>query len=220
MAKFFTNLMIVNFSVYLVLYTVLTTIAGYHYPKGILPCKFYETFKLDCSRRQLTDIPHLPLNITCLDLSHNELWRFIPSNTNGKISVNLEKLTSVFSGQKNLTRLDMSINRLRTISGSPLVALSSLQILIMHRSGVKFLSPSTFKGLYNLSNLDMSYSMFSTPPAGIFSDLTKLQSLSIKSSHLKNIASQVMTPLHALYHICIWILSILHHRYLEKDLRV
>ena len=195
--------MIVNFSVYLVLYTVLTTIAGYHYPKGILPCKFYETFKLDCSRRQLKDIPQVPLNITDLDLSHNQLWQFIPSKTNGKISVNLEKnyirliRTEEFDTSGYVNKQTAYYQWLPFCS--PFII--RLQILILHCSGVKFLSPSTFKGLYNILNRDLSYIMFSTLPAGIFSDLTKRQSLSIKSFHLKNIASQVMTPLHALSYL-------------------
>ena len=201
MANLFRNLMMLNFSVCFVLYTTLTTIAGYQYPKGILPCKFYETFKLDCSNRQLTDIPHLSQNISDLDLSYNQLWRFIPSNTNRKISMNLEKSTSAFPGQKNLIRLDLSRNKLRNISDSPFATLSSLQILVLQGSDIEFFSPSTFKGLYNLINLDLSKNKFSILPTGIFSSLTKLKSLNIKSYYLIEIPSQVMTPLHALTYL-------------------
>ena len=44
------------------------------YPSGTVACKTYVTSKMDCSHRNLVDIPVLDRNLTTvLDLSHNQL---------------------------------------------------------------------------------------------------------------------------------------------------
>ena len=144
------------------------------------------------------DIPLLPANITDVDLSHNQLWRFTPSHTTEKLSMKLKKSTSVFSGQKSLTYLDLAYNELNSISDSPFADLSSLQTLIMNHSGIVFMSKFTFKGLHNLKVLHLCFNQFHSVPSGIFSDLSKLQTLYMKSYYLTEIPSQVMAPLTAL----------------------
>ena len=173
-------------------------ITGYQYPTGILPCKLNKITIFDCSNRKLTDIPPLPSNITRLLLYGNKLWRITPPTTNGKISTNLKKIKSVFSGQVNLTYLDLSHNILRNIKDSPFADLSSLQTLILDSSSIKTIGQATFKGLYNLKHLNLSLNLFRSLPDGIFHDLSRLQTLYMKSNNLTRLPQQIMAPLQAL----------------------
>ena len=199
LARVVTYSMMLNLTVCFILYTTtLTFIVGYQYPRGILRCKLHKISKLDCSNRKLTDIPPLPPNITDLDLSYNQLVRFTPLKTNGKISMNMNKPKSVFSGQKKMTYLNLSRNKLNNLNDAFFADLSSLQKLFINYSEVQIISHSTFKGLHNLQILHFCFNPFHSLPSGIFSDLTKLQSLYIKSHHLTRVPSEVIVPLHAL----------------------
>ena len=76
------------------------------YPSGTLACKTYNTSKMDCSHRNLVDIPVLDKNWTTrLDLSHNQLK---------------EIHGAPFKNLTNLTSLDLSYNMISTLNSTVL----------------------------------------------------------------------------------------------------
>ena len=94
--------------------TTTTTHSNYSYPRGVLPCKLFETSKFDCSYRNLSAIPPLPNTITELYLNDNKIRKLEPG---------------VFSGKVNLTVVELQYNNVWSIKGylfKDLVSLTNL----------------------------------------------------------------------------------------------
>ena len=127
---------------------------------GSLACKTYNTSKMDCSRRNLVDIPILDKNwTTMLDLSHNQLK---------------EIHGSPFANLSNLISLDLSYNMISRLNSMVFKGLYSLLKLDLSRNNLFVLSSDVFSELHELVNLDISVN----PLYDISSEtFTKVQSL-------------------------------------------
>ena len=109
---------------------------------GTLACKMYNTSKMDCSRRNLVDIPVLDKNWTnTLDLSHNQL-----KEIHGTPFLNLSILTS----------LDLSRNRISILNSTTFRGLRLLLKLDLSENDVTDLSSDVFNDLHELLFLELS----------------------------------------------------------------
>ena len=163
--------------------TTTTTHSNYSYPRGVLPCKLFETFKLDCAYRNLSAIPPLPSEITELNLSHNKIRK-------------LEE--GAFSRTVNLTVIELQYNnvwRIREYLFSELVSLTSLSLKAI---ALRVLYPTTFHGLCNLRYLDLSYNFLFSLPHVVFSGLFSLRELRLKHNGFSVIPSNAFAPLQSL----------------------
>ena len=175
------------------------------YSSGTLACKTYNTSRMDCSRRNLKDIPVLDRNLTTvLDLSHNRLkeirgepFRNLSNLTHLDLSRNvISKLKStVFRGRYSLLKLDMFGNELSDLSSDVFSGL--LNLISLDIGGNPFLSITSSQTLATLSSLQylsMAYydSTLDDTLSG-FDRLTKLTSLTIWFN--TNITNTTFLPL-------------------------
>ena len=158
-------------------------ISDNEYPEGALPCKMFYSSRLDCSNRDLSEIPTLPINITWLDLSSNPL----------------ENVScGAFEGQGNLIYIDIGETDIQKIEGSPFIDLKAAQTLIVWYTYLRHLAPTSFRGLFNLLKLDLGSNFLRSLPKGIFVDLNQLQVLDIQNNNLMEIPSHAIAPLSSL----------------------
>ena len=135
------------------------------YSSGSLACKTYNTSKMDCSRRNLKELPVLDRNwTTVLDLSHNRL---------------IEIHGEPFCNLSNLTHLDLSRNVISKINSTAFRGLHSLVKLDMSWNELRTLSSDVFSGLLNLVSLDMCVNPILLIPSQTLATLCSLQYLSM-----------------------------------------
>ena len=107
------------------------------YPSGSLACKTYMMTKMDCSNRNLPDVPVLDQNLTTsLDLSHNQLTNI----TNAPF----EKL-------KILLMLNLSYNEISQMSSTTFRGLHSLVCLELKENELVDLPKDIFSDLPQLT---------------------------------------------------------------------
>ena len=155
----------------------------YKYPTGSIPCKLYDTSYLDCSLRDLTDVPPLPANVTQVDLAYNKI---------NSIS------QTAFSRQDQMIQLEIPSNCIESINGSPFKDLVELRFLNLIFSCLETLAPSSFQGLYNLLQLYLRFNLLTSLPTDIFSGLIHLQFLDLSFNLLTHIPSSSLAPLQML----------------------
>ena len=158
-------------------------ISDYEYPSGILPCKVFDSSHLDCSYRDLWEIPPVPANITWIDLSRNYLQNISHDS---------------FAEQGYLTDINLGDNYIQTIHGSPFMDLNAAQTLIVSHTLLDHLAPTSFRGLFNLLKLDLAFCYLRNLPGEIFDDLKKLQSLDIQFNYLTEVPNQSLSSLTSL----------------------
>ena len=139
---------------------------NFTYPKG-LPCKVYNTIQLDCSLRDLTNMPALyDRNVKSLDLSHNQIG-----------TVDATKFIHLGS----VELLDLSYNQLSTVSGTSFVHLISLEEvnLSWNKIGKVLFNVTLPLRILNLSFQTISYSKTLEIKAETFSGLQRLEVLDL-----------------------------------------
>ncbi|XP_064619632.1 chondroadherin-like protein [Lineus longissimus] len=127
----------------------------------------------------------LPLSgLRKLDLSRNHL----PGES---ISEN------VLQGLSGLETLDLSFNKLDTLSGNQLQRLTSLKTLSLRSSGVLVLTLTTFTGLTKLESLDISGNPTMILSDDALSPFLSLKSINLNSNQLPEFRSEVLAPVKA-----------------------
>ena len=173
---------------------------------GSLACKTYNTSKMDCSRRNLVDIPVLDKNwTTMLDLSHNQLKKIhgspfghLPLLRNLDLSSNMiYKLNSkVFKGLHSLEKLDLPVNKLTLLSRDVFSELRKLIYLNVDGNPLFYISSKTFTTLQSLQYLYISYIGFEPDTVtSNFRSLTRLRVLSISLALNGNVTDAIFRPL-------------------------
>ena len=178
------------------------------YPTGSLACKTYVMTKMDCSYRDLFEVPLLEQNsIIALDLSHNRLM-----NVSGAPFGKLQMLmmldmsyneiscmsSKAFKGLQSLKILNLEMNNLVDLPKRIFADLFNLLILIMHGNGLPRIPGETLAPLRScqmimLTNIQ-SY-LLEIDLSG-FQNLTNLHRLSIYGTHIKSITSDnILQPL-------------------------
>ena len=135
----------------------------YQYPSGSLACKIYNKTKLDCSNRDLVQVPMLDQNVTTsLDLSVNHL---------------VEIIGAPFEQLQNLHKLDLSSNKISQLSVAAFRGLHSLRSLYLNYNKLTNLPTDVFTDLSNLIYLDLGFNQFTVIPNHALSLLQSLQEL-------------------------------------------
>ncbi len=134
------------------------------YPHGSIICKVYNHTQLDCSARDLTCIPPLPMtaSLTGLTLYSNQLTVIPDDSFNGLhqlLHLNLSQnqisdiYTDSFKGLCQLLELDLSYNRIANLTDTPFQNLTSLHRLNLHGNWIRSLNSTSFSTLTNLEVL-------------------------------------------------------------------
>ena len=137
------------------------------YPSGSLACKTYSMTRLDCSNRNLPDVPVLDQNLTIsLDLSQNQLTNI----TN-----------SPFEKLKVLLKLNLSYNEISQMSSAAFRGLKSLTSLDLQENKLADLPSGIFSDLHNLLYLIMDSNWFTAIPGQVLAPLYSLRYLSFRN---------------------------------------
>ncbi|CAF1126727.1 unnamed protein product [Rotaria sordida] len=124
-----------------------------------------------CSHAHLKNIPHeqMPLDTEELYLDANDIQEIPLELTNRLIY---------------LIRIDLSYNKLRSISANIFLNLTRLETLILSYNKIRCLESASFKGLKNLRILSLHGNEISTIPEGSFNDLTALSHVALGGNPL------------------------------------
>lgn len=98
--------------------------------------------------------------------------------------------TTVFYNLKNLTKLDLSDNKIDNIKPESFSGLNNLRILNLRSNSIKFIQRYVFEDLKKLTNLDFSYNKINKIDAKSFAKLNLL-SLNLNNNKLTVIESFV-----------------------------
>ncbi|XP_052069608.1 toll-like receptor 4 [Mytilus californianus] len=151
--------------------------AGTFKPEPKFQCEnFYQKGELyvDCSNRNMTDIPNLPSNTAYLNLQHNLIGE-IPDNT--------------FENMYNLKVLDLSFNKIGSINQQVFYGLCDLRHLklknnYLNNSLSKRRANNSFEHLTNLTLLDLSYNNLQSINIQTFTGLANLKHLKLDHNEL------------------------------------
>ncbi|KAF6111519.1 slit guidance ligand 1 [Phyllostomus discolor] len=137
-----------------------------------------------CSNKHLQALPKgLPKNVTELYLDGNQ-FTLVP----GQLST-----------YKYLQLVDLSNNKISSLSNSSFTNMSQLTTLILSYNSLQCIPPLAFQGLRSLRLLSLHGNDISTLPEGIFADVTSLSHLAIGANplhcdcHLRWLSSWVKT---------------------------
>ena len=134
------------------------------YPSGSLACKAYNMTKMDCSNRNLHDVPVLDQNLTTsLDLSHNQLISITSNAPFQKLQILL---------------LDLSYNEISKMSSTAFRGLHSLESLDLQRNRLIDLPRDIFSDLHNVQFLNLNSNFFTAVPDQVLASLYSLRYLS------------------------------------------
>ena len=135
----------------------------YRYPSASLACKTYNKTELDCSNRNLVEIPTLDQNLTTsLDLSVN----------------NLPEITGApFEQLQVLLLLDLRSNGISQLSVIAFRGLYSLRVLFLNNNKLTDLPADIFADLSNLIIINLDLNEFKAMPNQALSSLKSLQTL-------------------------------------------
>ena len=133
------------------------------YPLGTLTCKTHEMTKIDCSNRNLIQVPMLDQNsTTMLDLSHNNL---------------LNITNAPFKKLQVLLTLYLSNNEISEMSPTAFRGLQSLENLDLQQNRLVGLPNAIFADLFNLRILDLGFNYFKAIPCQALASLYSLKIL-------------------------------------------
>ena len=204
-----TSLVLLLISVYYICLSN-TISALYGYPAGSLSCKMYEMTKMDCSYRDLFEVPMLDQNrITELDLSHNHLMN-ITGAPFGKLQMlmmlNLGyneiswMSSTAFNGLQSLKVINLQFNHLVDLANHIFVDLINLGGLILFANGFAKIPGETLAPLLScemlfLHNVDARSPTLEIGFSG-FQNLTNLWYLDIYATYIKsNTSNNFLEPL-------------------------
>ena len=136
------------------------------YLSGTVACKTYNTSKMDCSHRNLVDIPVLDRNFTTmLDLSHNQLK---------------EIHGAPFENLTILLNLNLNFNVISLLNSTAFKGLGSLQELhLSDNYPLHSLPQDIFSDLFKLVYLDLSGNGLYDTPRQTLATMFSLQYLSL-----------------------------------------
>ncbi|CAC5395034.1 unnamed protein product [Mytilus coruscus] len=146
------------------------------------PCaKFYKKGELniDCSYKNLKNIPDIPPNTVYLNLQHNLITQ-IPNST--------------FEHMTNLTVLDLSFNKLQTMNDQTFNGLGNLKHLKLNNNKLTSGMPNkTFEYMSWLTDLDLSFNTLERINEQTFVGLQNLQNLHLNDNKLHYNISSIPT---------------------------
>ncbi|XP_063431981.1 toll-like receptor 4 [Mytilus trossulus] len=160
--------------------------------------KYYKKgeLEIDCSHKNLTHIPDLPLDTVYLNLQHNLIIR-IPNGTFVHMTylkvldLSFNRLTSMndktFNGLGNLKNLKLNNNKMTEMANKTFQYMTCLTNLDLSFNTLVRISLKTFVGLQNLQNLHLNDNKLqyniSTFPTGSFKHFESLKRLSIQDNN-------------------------------------
>ncbi|XP_078418983.1 CD180 antigen [Cetorhinus maximus] len=148
----------------------------------------------DCSHLKLSNVPSdLPVNITVLKLSHNQL-RYLPASALSRY----RQLQTLDSGYNVITKIDGNLcmvlpflqvlglehNQLSHLSVHYFSYCSSLIELYLQSNRIKEIMSDPFKSLQNLTVLDVSHNKLVSAKLGTQPQLQKLQRLALSANKI------------------------------------
>ena len=136
----------------------------YQYPSGSLACKTFEMTRMDCSNRNLLDVPVMDnIFLTVLDLSHN----YLTNITN-----------SPFHELHVLVYLDLRNNKIYILSSEAFRGLRSVKYLYLRTNRLVYLPKDIFCDLSSLTALFIEFNDFTAIPSQALTPLHSLEYLS------------------------------------------
>ena len=139
------------------------------YSPESLVCKIYNMTKMDCSNRNLPDVPRLDQNLTTsLDLSKNLV--------NNITCAPFQKLQA-------LLMLNLSYNEISHICSTAFRGLESLESLDLEENMLVDLPKDIFSDLHNLVYLNLNFNWFTAIPDQVLTPLRSLQYFSFLNGH-------------------------------------
>ncbi|XP_049628295.1 toll-like receptor 3 [Suncus etruscus] len=154
----------------------------------------------DCSHLKLTQIPDdLPVNITVLNLTHNQIRRLLPDNF-----TRYSQLTVLDGGYNSISKLDPRLcqvlpvlkmlnlqhNQLSQLSDKTLFSCMSLVELYLTSNSIQKIQNNPFKNLKNLLKLDLSHNGLSSTKLGTQIQLENLQQLLLSNNKIHSVSQE------------------------------
>uniref|UniRef100_UPI00398F83E6 slit homolog 1 protein-like n=1 Tax=Pristiophorus japonicus TaxID=55135 RepID=UPI00398F83E6 len=137
-------------------------------PQCPAECTCLETV-IRCSNKHLKSLPKgIPKNVTELYLDGNQ-FSVVPT---------------VLYTYKHLQLVDMSNNRISSLTNTSFINMSQLTTLILSYNSLRCIPASAFQGLRSLRLLSLHGNDISTLPKGIFGDVASLSHLAIGANPL------------------------------------
>ena len=146
--------------------------------------------KCICEPNQPT--PNQDLKITCTNL--DAIPQVLPPFVKILILKNndLFKINSgVLSSYTRLETLELSGNKISTLSEKPFDRLNQLTNLKLDHNNLNSLDPESFHGLTKLQRLDLSYNNIEFIPDQLFSQCLNLQNLDLSHNRLTNLPDKI-----------------------------
>lgn len=156
-------------------------------------CKIKE-LTADCSHLKLSAVPpDLPVNLTEINLSHNQLKR-LPSSVLSRYT----RLRILRVGYNVIPKIDGSLcqalpfldvlalehNQLSTLPARCFSTCRNLTELYLHYNRIKLIAADVFGGLQGLQILDLSHNQLVSARIGVDLQLPKLQSLLLSANKI------------------------------------
>ena len=154
------SLAVLATSLYYICMSTSSSTTRNNYPPGSLACKTYEMTKMDCSTRDLLEVPLLDQHLTTiLDLSRNHL-----KNITG----------APFEKLHLLLVLDLSLSEIAWMSSTAFKGLKSLEKLNLDNNYLADLPKDIFADLFNLLTLSMYRNKLKATPRDVLTPLNSL----------------------------------------------
>ncbi|GCB79762.1 hypothetical protein scyTo_0020244, partial [Scyliorhinus torazame] len=137
-------------------------------PQCPVECTCLETV-VRCSNKHLKSLPKgIPKNVTEMYLDGNQF----------------SSVPTVLNTFKHLQLVDMSNNRISSLTNTSFINMSQLTTLILSYNSLRCIPASAFQGLRSLRLLSLHGNDISTLPGGIFGDVVSLSHLAIGANPL------------------------------------
>ena len=127
---------------------------------------------VDCTNRNLTEIPKIPTIATMADLDGNN-FREVPSMT--------------FQNNSRLEVLSLNNSKIEAIQDAAFKGLNSLHSLWLDNNKIQNISMNAFVGLHNLKNISLHRNDIETLSAEAFDHTLALNNLTLQGNHLVEI---------------------------------
>ena len=157
---------------------------------------------MDCSFRQLTTIPNIPVTAFTLDISVNDIVK-LPMRAFSKLSklqsldLSFNRLRTIeplaFKGLHSLTEIKLSYNEIDTIPTRVFSEMPQLQSLNVKSNKIQLVEPFAFYGLVSLKNINCFGNKLQILQNKSFANIPRLQYLYLGDNKLQKIARDAFT---------------------------
>nr|QAA92197.1 toll-like receptor 2 [Plecoglossus altivelis] len=164
--------------------------------EGVAACRCDAGHVCDCTSRNLTHVPWIPLLVEALDLSHNRIaavtaFDLVPYVRLTALSLRGNRLRSVagraFRSLGRLERLDLSANQLASLNADWFTGLLSLTHLNLLDNPYRSLGPwPLFQGLLSLRSLQLGGPSLEKLQSHDLSGVGRLDVLELHANHLRS----------------------------------